>query len=88
MLKSKLQTLQNRAARIITRSGFEVRSSEILANLGWADLETRRSRPTSTLMNKIMNDLAPGYLWELFTPLNEEVDYNLRRSDINSTTIF
>ena len=83
VLKSKLQTLQNRAARIITRSGFEVRSSEILANLGWADLETRRSRPTSTLMNKIMNDLAPGYLWELFTPLNEEVDYNLRQSDIN-----
>ena len=34
-------------------------------------------------MYKIMNDLAPGYLRELFTPLNEEVDYNLRQSDIN-----
>ena len=83
MLKSKLQTLQNRAVRITTRSGFEVRSSEILANIGWSELETRRSRQKSTLMYKIMNDLAPGYLRELFIPLNEEVYYNLRQSDIN-----
>ena len=44
VLKNKLQTLQNRAARIITRYGYEVRSSEILSSLGWCDLETRRKR--------------------------------------------
>ena len=34
-LAIKLQTLQNRAARIITRSSWEVRSCDILFKLVW-----------------------------------------------------
>ena len=52
VLKNKLQTLQNRATRVITRFGYEVRSSEILSSLGWCDLETLRKRQKSILMYK------------------------------------
>ena len=44
VLKNKLQKLQNRATRIITKSGYEIRSSEIITNLGWSDLETRQKK--------------------------------------------
>lgn len=83
VLKNRLQKLQNRAARIISRSGYEVRSPEILSALGWCDLETRRRRQKSTLMYKIMNGIAPMYLREMFLSVNEAHHYNLRCSDIN-----
>ena len=38
-LKNKLQKLQKGAACIIAKSGRTVRSSEIITNLGWSDLE-------------------------------------------------
>ena len=38
-LTIKLQRLQNRAARIITRSSLEVRSCDILSELGWLPYE-------------------------------------------------
>ena len=34
-------------------------------------------------MYKILKDIAPGYLRELFTHVNEDNEYNLRSSDIN-----
>ena len=83
VLRNKLQKLQNRAARIITRSGYEVRSTEILSSLGWCDLETRRNRQKSAVMYKVISGIAPDYLQELFVPVNEAHNYNLRFSDMN-----
>ena len=37
-LSDKLQKLQNRAARIITFSNYEIRSSELLDELGWINV--------------------------------------------------
>ena len=39
-LGQKLQRLQNKAARIITGSDYNTRSSHILASLNWTNLET------------------------------------------------
>ena len=83
VLRNKLQKLQNRAARIITSSGYEIRSADILSFLGWHDLDTRRKQQKCTLMYKIMNNIAPSYLTELFVPVNETHSHNLRCSDIN-----
>ena len=41
-LSDKLQKLQNRAARIVTFSNYEVRSSDLLDELGWERLENQR----------------------------------------------
>ena len=82
-LKNKLQTLQNRAARIITRYGYEVRSSEILSSLGWCDLETRRKRQKSILMYKINKGIVLEYLQQLFLPVVNAHNHNVRNCDIN-----
>ena len=83
VLKTKLQKLQNRAARIITRAGYEIRSMDILTRLNWCDLETRRMQHKATLMYKVVNGMSPGYLTEMFTNVNKTHHYNLRDSKVN-----
>ena len=86
-LRCKLQKLQYRAARIITRSGQEVRSTKILIDLGWSDLETRRMFQKSTIMYEIKNGIAPTYLRDLlilFIKTNFTHTHNLRRAGINA----
>ena len=41
---NKLQQLQNRAVRIITKSGYEIRSKILLNQLGLSNLEERRNQ--------------------------------------------
>ena len=57
-LKDKLQKIQNRAGRVITGSSYDVRSADVLNNLKWKTLETRRFHTKATLMYKILNDLS------------------------------
>ena len=58
-LKDKLQKLHNRAGRIITRSGYEIRSTEVLDQLGWQQLEDPWSTNKAMLMFKVVHDLVP-----------------------------
>ena len=66
-LSARLQKLQNRVARIITRKGYDERSLDIRKQLGWDDLETIRRKHTAILMYKIDNKKAPDYFSNLFT---------------------
>ena len=61
-LKDKLQKLQNRGSRIITCSGYEIRSVDTLVQLGWQKLEDHWLANKATLMYKITHSLAPLYL--------------------------
>ena len=49
----KLQKLQNRAARIITRADYSIRSSDVLNSLEWSNLEERRKRHLLVKMFKV-----------------------------------
>ena len=62
----KLQRLHCRAARIITRSSWEVQSKDILSNLGWETLKSRRYNLKKKIMAKVMNGRAPKYIEVLF----------------------
>ena len=64
-LCDKLQKLQNRAARVITRSGYDV-SAKHLISLRKDNLTKRRKKVKATLMFKMLNGLAPDYLQDLF----------------------
>ena len=83
VLKNKLQKLQNRAARIITRSGYEIRSTSILSLLNWSNLESKMTQTKANMMFKIVNGAAPNHLQEMFSFVNESHSYNLRNSDVN-----
>ena len=65
-LSDKLQKLQNRAARVITKSPFDASSNHLLSTLSWERLSLRRKKQKALMMYKTMNDLAPEYLQSLF----------------------
>ncbi|CAH3150410.1 unnamed protein product, partial [Pocillopora meandrina] len=44
--------------RVITGSSYDVRSTDVLNNLKWKTLETRRFHTKATLVYKIFNDLS------------------------------
>ena len=76
MLDHKLQKLQNRAARVITKSPFDTSSNHLLSTLDWERLFLRRKKQKSL---KTMNGLAPDYLQSLFSQRHSV--YNLRGSE-------
>ena len=65
-LTVRLQKLQNRAARIITRKGYDERSADIRKKLRWDDLETIRKKDLAIVMYKVVNNKVLGYLINLF----------------------
>ena len=83
-LSEKLQQLQNRAARVMTRSSCEVSSASLLSELGKKiekrikKLKNDRVKYKATPMYKVYNGCAPQYLQQLVAPRYSE--YNLRNS--------
>ena len=67
-LSEKLQKLQNRAARVITKLSYNTNSSYLLNSLSWDNLSVRRTKQKANLMYKCVNKLAPNYLCNMFTP--------------------
>ena len=59
-LREKIQKLQNRAARVITKSSYDASSSILLEKLHWDNLSLRlRKNHKSILMYKTINKLTP-----------------------------
>ena len=67
-LNEKLQKLQNRAMRVITKSSYDTSSRFLLNLLGWDNLSGRRAKKKAKLMYKCIKNLAPAYLCNLFAP--------------------
>ena len=78
-LSDKLQKLQNRAARVITRSSYDASSSSVLEELRWNNLYTNRKMQKAILMYKVTNNLTPMYLQDLF--VIRVSHYSLRDSE-------
>ena len=78
-LSEKLQKLQNRAARVITRSSYDIPTDNVFERLKWNKLSSIRNKHKAILMHKIMNDQTPDYLKELFEIRPNP--YNLRDSE-------
>ena len=83
-LTEKLQKLQNRAARVITKSSYEVSSSLLLDALGWDKLISDRQKPKTIMVFKSLHNLTSVYLHNMFCKFN--TDYGLRNS-INKLTL-
>ena len=71
--------MQNRAARIITKSPFDTSSDLLLSILDWERLFLRRKKQKALMMFKTMNGLAPEYLQSPFSQRRSV--YNLRDSE-------
>ena len=75
-----LKTKQNRAAQVVT-SSYDWRSVEILDELGWDNLGTRRTRQLAT-MYKLKNLITPDHLAQILNSTNSMYSYHLRNSNI------
>ena len=64
-------------------SSYEIRSNDILKQLGWKKLSHRRLTHSATMMYKILNDQAPEYLQENYLRLYNKTSYNLRNGELN-----
>ena len=53
-LCQKLQKLQNRTALIITKSDYDIRSTDILRDLGWENLESQINDLTKRLVIRVI----------------------------------
>ena len=67
-LSEKLQKLQNRAARVITKLRYNTNSSYLPKSLSWDNLSFRRTKQNANLMYKCIDKFAPNYLCNMFTP--------------------
>ena len=78
-LANKLLILQNRAARILTFSGYDSSSDPIFEQLDWKRLNTQRQIQVAVMVYKSLHGLAPNYLSSLFTQRN--ISYYLRDNE-------
>ena len=75
-LSEKRQKLQNRAIRVITKSGYDTSSRFLLNSLGWDTLSVRRAKQKANLMYKCIKNLSPAYLCNLFVPRAPNYDFH------------
>ena len=76
---NKLQKLQNRAARVITSSSYDVDVDSLFHKLSWKELHSRRQIQTALMVFKSLNGLVPEYLTSKFVTRNVS-NYTLRDS--------
>lgn len=78
-LQDKLQTLQNRATRVLTFSNYDVNAGQLLEILGWKNLDRKRNIQKVTVVFKCLHGLALDYLVSKLSERN--TGYNLRDSE-------
>ena len=75
-LATKLQKLQNRAARILTFSPYDASVVNLFTSLAWKKLEAQRKIETASMVYKSLNGLARQFSYR-----NEVSSYSLRDSE-------
>ena len=76
-LSNKLKKLQNRAARVITSSDYDVNVDSLFPRLSWKDLKSQRQIQNALIVFKSLNGVVPEYLTSKFIKRNES-NYSLR----------
>ena len=78
-LLNKIQKLQNRAARVLIYSNYDVNAGHLFELLGWKNLASQQQIQRATMVFKCLHGLAPDYLCSKFE--RQETAYNLRDSE-------
>ena len=83
---TKLQKLQNRAARIVTGSRCDQSGLPLIRALGWPRVRELLDLETLKMVFKSLNGDALSYMSDIFTRASETTSLVLRNSDINLRT--
>ena len=77
-LMKSLQTLQNKAARAVSRMNWFTPTADLLRQCGWMSVHQLSVYHTVILAYKVMQAKAPKYLYTMF---NTEYPYETRQAD-------
>ena len=77
-LQTKIQKLQNRAARVLTCSNYDADAGYLFELLGWKNLASQQQIQRATMVYKSLHGLAPDYLCSKCE--RQKTAYNLRDS--------
>ena len=77
---SKLQKLQNRAARIVTGSSFNTPYQPLIKEFGWKTIDQLITNATNIMVYKSLHELAPQYMCNLFTRASQLTSRCLRNT--------
>ena len=80
-LASKLQKLQNRAARTLTYSNYEANADNFIQKLGWIKLDSQRTMHKAVMVFKLLNGLTPHYLSSKFVDRCSVSNYSLKDTE-------
>ncbi len=80
-LKTKVQRVQNRAARVITGDTYDIRSKDVLCKLDWNNLEERCNSQTISYVNKALHKNCPQGICEMFQ-ISYNDNHNLRSNNL------
>ncbi len=80
---SRLLKLQKQAARLILNCDFNTPSQEMFKSLKWMPLQDWAKFRRAKLVYKCRNNIAPGYLCEMFQTVNEVHTVKTRQSANN-----
>ena len=80
-LASKLQKHQNRAARILPYSNYDVNADNLIQKLGWIKLDSQRTIHKAVMVFKSLNGLTPDYLSSKFVDRSSVSNYSLRDTE-------
>ena len=83
---TKLQKLQNRAARIVTGSRYDQSALPLIRALGWPTVREILDLETLKMVFKSLNSDAPSYMSDMLTRVSETTSRALRNSNINLRT--
>ena len=78
---TKLQKLQNRAARIVTGSRYDQSALPLIRVLGWPTVREILDLETLKMVFKSLNSDAPSYMSDMFTRVSETTSRALRNSN-------
>ena len=68
-----LQKLQNRAARIVTNSSFDIPSNQLIEKMGWKTINELIEIESKTIVFQNLSELTPPYLRSLFRKNSHKV---------------
>ena len=84
-LLNRLQTLQNRAARVITVISYEdADHKRILKDLSILNVRQLVELVTASLMYRVENNLVPAHVKNMFTKCSEIHAYNTRVANVGN----
>ena len=84
---SKLERLQNYAARIILKRRRDSSATEMRKELGWPTLTSRRTLSETKMVFRCLTGRSPSYLSALFNPISHTHQHVTRASSTKGTSI-